>query len=271
MIMKVVSGSATAPSTTLTGITAYSPDDSLTVLNSPVGKVHLIKAWVKSQTAGNFRIRSPRMANDVQGLRYRHEAAQVIPVTSKTFREQVFQNDTLTVELSGSATGGDLEIASMLFLYEGFGGAKFVTPEFAERFKKAQTTHEQTIATGTSGGYSGSAAMTGGTYNLKANTLYAIRGYRVSSAAAATIRWKGPDFGNYGIGGPGGIDAYSLGLQESYFYDLSRDQGIGLVPVVQFENLGNTFIDAAQDENGGDPIVTTYLVELTQEAKQYIK
>lgn len=271
MILKVVTASATAPDTTLTAVTAYSPDDSLTILNAPVGNVYILKQWVKSQTGGNVRTRSPRMVNDVQGLRYRHTAAQIIPVTKRGFKEQVFQNDTLTQEISGSATAGDIEIVSTLFLYEGFSGGKFVTPDFVDRYKKAQTTHEQTIATGTAGGYSGSAAMTAGTYNLKANTLYAITGYRVSSAAGATIRWKGPDFGNYGIGGPGGIDGASQLLQEGYFVDLSRDYGIGLIPVIQFENLGNTFIDVAQDENGADPIVTTYLTELTQEAKQLIR
>jgi hypothetical protein len=271
LVMKVVSASVTAPGAVITAVTAYAPDDSLQMVNPPSGKLWLIKQWVLSRTGGVLRTRSPQFGNDVQGLRLRHEAATPIPITQKGWKAEVKANDTLTQELSASAVAGDIEIVGNLFIYEGYSGLRSISPDMAERFKKSDTTLEMTIATGALGGYSGSAALSTGIFNLKASTLYAIRGYKVSSAVAATIGLKGPDFGGYRIGVPGGIDAASIALQTNFFYDLSREYGLPLVPVISFENLAQTFMDAAQNEDGADPIVTLYLVELGSEARQYVK
>lgn len=268
MILELITGQTTAADTTLTSLSFTGFDNnSNTIRAVKEGNVYLVKAGVFSQADGNYRIRSPRMANDVQGLRWRHTASLNIPLTPRGFKERVYQQDSITMELSGSGTAGDKDTAWNLFLYEGIGGARYCTKEFAEKFKKAQTTAEATISTGTSGGYSGSAALSSFTQNMKANTLYALRGYTVAGNSAGAIRIKGPDTGNYGVGGPADINRKDI--TQDFFYDLSNDLGVGLVPVIDGSNLGVTFVDAAQNEVGNDPIVTLYFVELVPEAKGY--
>jgi hypothetical protein len=265
--MKLVTGSATAPNSTLTALTMYT-DDSAQILNPPnPGFIRLIKQWAKVRTAGNIRTRSPQMGSDVQGLRFRVPINNVEPPTPYGFYQEMQAQDVPTFEISGSATASDIEIFSSLFLYQGYSGGQFVTPDFVESFKKSIQVHEQTISTGTTGGYSGSSAMTNGTYNLKADTYYAMMGYTVDVICGA-VRWKGPDFGNYGLGGPGVVSPKSLGNR--FWYDLSLEYGIGLVPIVKFENLAQTFLDVAQDEDGTDVTVSTILVELDPAVKGLI-
>lgn len=266
MILELIAGQTTAAGSTLTALSFSGFDNnSNTIRSIKEGNVYLVKAGVYSQADGNYRIRSPRMANDVQGLRFRHTSGLNIPLTVRGFKERVFQQDSPSMELSGSGTAGDIEIAWNLFLYEGIGGARYATPEFVKKYTKARTTAEATIATGTAGGYSGSVALSSFTQNMKANTLYALTGYSVAGASAGAIRIKGPDTGNYGLGGP--ADVNRKDITEGFFIDLSNDLGVGLVPVIDGSNLGVTFVDAAQNENGADPVVTLYFSELVPEAK----
>ena len=102
---------------------------------------------------------------------------------------------------------------------------------------------------------------------MKANTLYALRGYTVGGNACGAVRLKGPDTGNYGVGGPGDVNRKDI--TEDFFYNLSDDLGVGLVPVIDGSNLGVTFIDVAQNEVGADPIIVLSFVELVPEAKGY--
>ena len=136
-----------------------------------------------------------------------------------------------------------------------------------EKFKKAQTTAEATISTGSAGGYSGSTALSSFTQNLKANTLYVVRGYTVSAYSGGALRIKGPDTGNFGVGGP--IDVNRKDITQDFCVNLSNDLGVGLLPVIDSANIGATFVDVAQNEVSNDPIVTLFLVELTPEARNY--
>jgi hypothetical protein len=48
----------------------------------------------------------------------------------------------------------------------------------------------------------------------------------------------------------------------SYLVDLAKRTGLPLVPVFNSGNKSAVFLDALQDENGADPIVSVMLAEL---------
>lgn len=259
--LEVISGHATAASTTLTALTMHS-GDTLTVRNAPIdSKIMLLNAWGDWQTAGNLRIRSPRLHDNVQGLRLFGVASEVQPLIPRTIVQPLIPQDTLIVELSGSGTAGDIESAALMVYYDNL-------PGIAARMIDAATllsnmvnlvAVENTLATGTSGGYSGEEAITAEFDELKANTDYALVGYTVS-AECAMVGWRGSDTGNLRVGGPG--DELGAHYTRSWFYDLSRDYQMPLIPVFNSANKDAILLDAVQDENGTDVLVTTILAQL---------
>lgn len=260
--LELLTGIATAPSSTLTGITMNS-GNSLTIRNaSPDSNVSLIQTWVDSQGGGILRIMSPLLHDNVQGLRFRHVASEVDPLLPQEFSQPLFPQDTLTVELTGSATAGDIETACLLVYYQDLPGVSgnFLDPQGVKDRLRNIVTVENTISTGTSGGYSGEEAINTEFDLLKANTEYAIVGYHVS-AECACVRYRSVDFGNLGVGGPG--NDTDKQLTGRWFDHLSRLVGTALIPVFNSANASGLLIDCSQDENGTDVIVSTILAELT--------
>ena len=259
--LELITGYVTAPSTTFTGLTMAS-GNSLTVRSAKEGSaIHLLNAWADVQGAGNLRIRSPRLHDNVQGIRLTTLVANLKCLLPLDTKEPLIGQDTLTVELTGSATGGDIETACMLVYYDDLPGveARLIgIDEYLSR-RKHMVTIENTIATGTGGGYSGEEALNAEFNLLKANTDYAWLGSQVS-AQCACVRMRGSDFGNLGIGMPGGVGEHWL--FQNWFYNLSERTRMPLIPVFNSANISGMLVDAAQDENGTDVTVTWILAEL---------
>lgn len=260
--LELLTGFVTAPGTTLTGLT-MAAGNSLTIRSSPIASdIRLIQAWNDNQTLGVLRIRSPRMHDNVEGIRLIAAAAQVEPLLPWELQEKVISQDTLITQLSGSGTGGDIETASLLIHYDDLPGidAVLISPaDVATRMVHLMAT-ENTIAAGTGGGYTGQEALNAEFDQFKANTPYALLGYTVS-AECASVRYQGSDFGSIGLGGPG--NPTKKWLTSRWFVHISEKTGLPLVPVFQSENVNNVLLDVAQDENGTDVIVNTICAELT--------
>lgn len=256
--LEIIGGLATAPSTTFTALTAFS-GNSFTVRNAPVN-AKLVGIWNQNQTAGQVRLRSPRMHDNVQGLRLEAQAAPV-NLPSRRLYQELYPQDALTFEMTGSATAGDIEQGFLQIYYPDLPGISANLIDSTELAKRGVNTIgiENTITTGTSGGWSGEELLTSEFDLLKANTEYAIVGAVIQSGAFGAVRWRCSDFGNLGVGIPGESTNPCL---SSYFLDLSDDYGLPLIPVFSSANKGSLLIDAATDENGADPIISTILVEL---------
>jgi hypothetical protein len=259
--LELVSGRAVAPSTTFTALTV-STGNTLTIRNADITQpVAIVQAWIDSQAAGTGRIRSPRMHDNVQGIRLDHVAGDVVPLFPWGVGQPVLPQDTLTVELTGSATAGDAELFVMLVFYANLPGsdARLHTwDEIAPRVRNIVTV-ENTLALGTTMDYSGEEAIDAEFDLLKANTDYALLGYYVDTECAA-VRWRGTDVGNYGIGGPGepGIRF----LTKEWFVLLSQTFGLPMIPVFNAANKSGILLDGLQDENGADTTVTQIFAEL---------
>jgi len=259
--LELLTGFVTEPGTTLTALTMAS-GNSLTIRNATRdSKISLIQVWVDSQAAGIFRVRSPQLHDNVQGLRFRHVLSEVDPLMADGFAQPLKAQDTLVAELSGSATAGDIETACLLVYYADLPGinGRFIAPDaLAERTCNILTI-ENTLSLGTSAGYSGEEAINAEFGLLKANTDYAILGYHVSAECAA-IRYRGIDFGNLGLGGPG--NEASKQLTGNWFARLSRRHNLPLIPIFNSANSAGVLVDGAQDENGDDVTLTTILCQL---------
>ncbi len=259
--MELISGFTTAPSTTFTDITVCD-GNSLTLRNAVEGSpIHLLAIWGKHQTAGNIRLRSPQLHDNVQGIRLFDPAANPMDLLPMQINQMLESQDTLTLEMTGSATGGDLELASLLVMYDDLPGinGRFTTPaDVYERTVDIMVV-ENTLALGTTGQYTGQEAINAEFDQFKANTDYALVGY-LCSALCGCIRWQGADIGNLGIGGPG--NAVKKHETRDWFIDLSNKSGLPCVPIFNSANKFSILVDGQQDEDGTDTTVSSIFAEL---------
>jgi hypothetical protein len=259
--LELLCGFVTAPSTTQTALTMGSGNSLIVRGVDEAEKPKLLQAWTDVQGAGVFRVRSPRMHDNVQGLRFATVVSDLAAFLPDGVPEILNPQDTLVADLSGSATAGDIESAALLVYYPRLSGidSAFATyEEIAPRIVHIFPV-ENTLALGTAGGYSGEEAITAEFALQKANTEYALLGYLVTTECLA-VRWRGSDIGNLGIGGPG--DAERRQLTRRWFVDLGRAYGFATIPIFNSQNFGNVLIDGVQDENGADTTVTSIFAEL---------
>jgi hypothetical protein len=259
--LEIIGGYATAPSTTFTALTMFT-GNSLAIRNAPLeSDVKLLQAWVDAQGAGCLRIRSPRLHDNVQGIRLYTVVSEVAPLLPWGFPQKLIPQDTLVAELTGSATSGDIESAALLIYYSDLKGvdARLASVDDVLRRMVNIVTVENTIATGTGGGWTGEEALNAEFDLLKANTDYALLGYLVSAECLA-VRWRGVDTGNLGVGGPG--HEALKGVTANWFVRLSQAYGMGLIPVFNSANKAGILVDAAQDENGADVTLTSIFAEI---------
>jgi len=268
--LELVAGQTTAPGATLTALT-MNAGNSATVRMAPLGStVALLSTWGRNNAAGIWRIRSPRLHDNVQGMRYR------IPATDPTWIQpmgpwqRLVPQDTLVVELSGSAVGGQIEQAAMLIYYSDLPGVAARLIGLDELYKRAQNlwTTEIAITPGVAGGYSGQVAINSTFDNFKANTDYALLGYEVDVQCTA-VRFTSPDFGQLGLGGPGTMNTSTAGtsgrnLTSEWFVRLTRLFGIPLIPVFNAANKFGTLVDIMQNQAGAAVNVTAVLMELAR-------
>lgn len=266
--LELLTGFVTAPSTTQTAL-GMNTGNSLTIRNAALNsRVLLLSAWVDSQVRGILRIRSPKLHDNVQGIRLDHKANTIHPLFPPQCAQPLYPQDTLTVDLSGSATGGDIETAALLVRYDDLPGqaANLIDVATLKQRMIGLVTVENSLATGTAGGYSGEEAINADFDLLKANTNYALIGYLVAPVAGQTdggcgcVRWRGVDTGNLGVGGPG-TDADPF-ITMRWFVWLTEQSGLPCIPVFNSANRAGILLDASQDENGLDVLVTSIFAEL---------
>lgn len=262
--MELLTGNATAPSTTFTALT-MATGNSNTIrsanLNSPVC---LLAAWAFNNAAGAFRIRSPRLHDNVQGIRMIVNATDPSPRYPRyQFAQPLIPQDVLTLELTGSGTAGKIECASLLVYYGDLPGvnARFINTAQLKKWGLNMMGQQVDITAGSSGGYSGQVAVNSLTNgdNWKANTDYALMGYACDAACDA-VRIQGADVGNLGIGGPGRAD--DPNLTSYWFCWLSDYYGIPMVPIFNAANKNAILVDVAQNDGGAAVNITFFFVEL---------
>jgi len=228
-------------------------------------KAWLLAAWAFNQVAGTLRVRSPRLHDQQQGMRWRVTAASTLPLypgpINLGFKQVLFAQDTLVVEQTGSAVGGQIEGGTLLIGYDDLPGvaARFIDAKVLQTIGVNVVTLETSHTTGVAGGYSGQVAINSSFDNLKANTDYAVLGY-LTDTRGVSVRYQSVDFGNLGLGGPS--EPAVRDLTNNWFENLSEALNLPWIPVFNSANKAATLVDVHTNQAGGTFIVSTNLVEL---------
>jgi hypothetical protein len=245
--LEVIAGQATAPSATFTALT-MNAGNTLTIRNAALATdVRLVNMWAKHQTAGVFRVRSPKLHDNVQGIRMRNPSASVIQMMPWNAAQKLVPQDNLIAEITGSATAGQFEQGAMLVYYQDLPGqmARLTTANDIQKRGVNVFTVESTITPSALGGYSGSQAFNANFDQFKANTDYALLGYRVD-VRCTVVRWLGIDTGNLGVGGPG--EPLVADVTANWFVLNSINQNLPMVPVFNSANKFGITVDVMQDQ-----------------------
>lgn len=261
MQLQLVTASGVAINTTIAALAAVT-GDSLTVPIFPdQKKAWILQVWADVQAAGTLRIRSPKMHDNVNGIRIDTIASDVTPLLPWGIPQRIYPGDTLNVELAGSATSADVEFVSMLQAYEELPGqaGRYLTPDEVMKRMVHLITVENTITTGTGGIWSGSEAINAEIDQFQADYDYAILGYKTDTEQQA-IGYRSPNWANTRIGGPG-IETEPW-LTSDWFLRISRTYNMPLVPYFAGSDEASVLVDSLVDENGADPTYTTYLAAM---------
>lgn len=260
--LELLSAEATAPSSSYSDA-SFNAGNSNTIRNAANGSaIRMIALWNQHQTAGLIRVRSPFRHDNTNGMEFGAPTDDAYnkldPMTAPMLQPQ----EALDVDIQGSGSAGDIEGVGMLIHYENLPGidARLIGPDELANWFESIMTVQNTLAAGTGGDYTGEEAINAEQDQFKANRDYALIGYQVS-ATAISVRWRGSDTGNLGVGGPGA--ANNRHLTQRWFVDLSRQFGVPSIPVFAADNRSGILVDCHQDENGADPTVTSIFALLS--------
>lgn len=258
MVAEILSGK-TVNAAALTAVT-NATGDSNTVRSFRAGsRAKLLDAWALNATAGQHRVRSPRLHDNVNNLLVNVKASNGQPLYSEYVSQDLQAQDVLTIELSGG--GAETDTESVLVWYEdvpGMDARLYFYRDIASRIQQYVTLTFAMANGATLGDYVGSTAFSAATGNLRANCDYAILGYE-TSVAVTSIGIRGPDTGNARIGGPGTTQQLET---RDWFAKTADDNGVPFIPVINAANAPGTLLDCVQNANAANPTVNVVLALL---------
>jgi hypothetical protein len=247
LALEMITGKATAPGATLTAL-VMAAGNSLTIRNTALTTdIRLIDQWAFNNAAGIFRIRSPKLHDNVQGIRYRVAANDPVSLIPRGEWQKLTPQDTLIAEISGSATAGNIEQGFAQIWYSDLPGSAARLSNWSDIVNRIVNilTVEVAITSGAGGGYSGQVAINSTFDLLQANTDYAILGATVDTLCGA-IQIVGPDLGNLGVAIPGYVA--NRNFTARYFKNLNQELGVPTIPIFNAANKNGTLVSVVQNQ-----------------------
>jgi hypothetical protein len=258
-MFEVITGRVANPAA-LTQVTMNTGDTAAVRSFGDSISAYLENIWTQQATAGFARVRSPRMHDNVQGIRLAAPAALPLPLLPVEANQRVYQTDTLTIELQGG--GAETDAIALQMYYDGMttGAAKLANwDQIKPLIKNLGGVQVDVAGPTTTGDWSAGTNLTNFTDQWHADTYYAILGYELDTASLA-VGIKGPDTGNYRVGGPGALQPIDT---RDWFVECSRLTGLPHIPVIQSQNKGSTQVHVAKVGAGGTINVTLVVAELS--------
>ena len=231
-------------------------------------KVQQLSVWgADSATKCQFSIRSPLMHDNVRGIRYGHMFNPTLSANSgkpqfysSPYWVQPYEpTDTLIVEANGTAA--DRCVLSQLLKYDSpdVQGARLLSyTDVQSRLKNIVGILVAPTGAAT-GDYGTAVALNSSDDRLKANTDYALLG-ATSDLMYTTCAIFGPDTANFTIPWPG---SWQEDIQAGWFYELARNLQAPLIPVINANNKGVTFLKVADVGGAVSPNIVLQLAELS--------
>ena len=251
-------------SAALTNITLATGDTAVIRAQTDLNKgIWLIDSWAFVEAAFIYEIHSPRMHDNVHGIRVRGPLSVATPETSLYVPTRLYTLDTLTIQLAGTSGAASVSPMSLLIYYEDLPGiqARLTTPDDVAK-RGINLMAQEVVVTGVATGtYSTAVALNSSFDFTKANTDYALLGFTVDRNGGA-ICLRGADTGNLRVAAPG----LNSGAQITgeWFHRISDRTGRPLIPVLNANNKGGILIDNVTDHNAGTYNIQVHLVELAR-------
>jgi len=217
---------------------------TLAVRTTPEGTdVHLCQIWGDNKEGGEARVRSPRMHDNVQGIRLRVPKENNEILLPYDVKEKLYNQDILTVETTGE--GAFYQMVCLLNYYSQLPGSEGAFKTWAEvlpRIKQYMSVPVQ-VKTGAEQGQWGVAkALNSVADQFKRPYEYAILGYLIDTACCA-IGIHGTDIGELRCGGPGVVKP---DLTQEWFIRLSEETQSAAIPTFQAANVPTIQVEAVQ-------------------------
>lgn len=213
-------------------------------VRSAVGgsRIYLVSAWVQAATAGEFRVRSPRLHDQGDGIRLRTLADVLHHLIPPGRHQELYSQDVLTVELQSA--GAATDIGALLVFYQDLEGAAASLATWADiepRIEHLAGVRENVAASATAGDVAQPQALTADQDVFKRDKKYALLGI-TSDVDAGLLGIIGPNTGNFVVGMPVETTSPTFGRQ---FAELSMQTGLPTIPVIDAANVGATNVAAA--------------------------
>lgn len=265
--LEMVAGFVTNPGATLTTLTP-STGTSFTVRGTDTTKATwLLSTNAFNATAGELRITSPRLHDQIQGIRNRVTAANSASLygghSNGIFAQRLYAQDGLTVQLSGG--GAEIDTAALLIAYEDLQGVsgRFIDSATLAKNGINVVTIEVTVTAVATGNFGGAVTINSTFDNLIANTDYAILGGMVDTRCCA-VGILGVDLGNLKCGFPG--EPTIRDETANWFVQFSQALNAPYIPVINSANKAATTVDVQTNQAGGTFIVNLECVQLAANA-----
>lgn len=258
--VEVIVGRTTNPGATLTALTAGT-GNSFTVrsFNDP-SAAWLDGLWTQCATAGAVRIRSAKLHDFVQGIRFSNVAATVRNFLTDEIAQRLYSQDPLTFELSGG--GAETDAAAFLAYYEDAGGldARVASwDQILPRIVNILTAEVAVTNPTTAGDWSAGTAINATNDLLKANTDYALIGYQCAAQVLA-VGVQSADTSNLRTGGPGTTETIET---RDWFVSMGKATGRPYIPLLNSANKGSTLVSVASTGTGGTTTLDLVLAQLS--------
>lgn len=235
----LVAGRVTNPGAAFTAVTVNTGDSLQVPSFDRSSPAYLENAWAHEDTPGVLRIRSPKLHDNVQGLRLTVPETQAKPLLPDAADQPVVTLDTLTVELTGGAAETDVAVLSFwIGNMDGADQRLSLWEQIKPRIRNILTNEVAVTAPATQGDWSPGTALNATFDQLKADGMYAVLGYEVSTECAA-VAISGPDTSQLKIGGPGTSDSRTT---RDWFIRQTLASGRPHIPVIRQPNKGATLV-----------------------------
>ncbi len=258
--IEVVGGRVVNPGAVVTELTPLT-GQTFAVRTTPEGtKVTLENMWGDNATGGVARIRSPRMHDNVQGIRVRvpkTDRRLLLPFAAK---EPLYNQDTLIVESSGG--GAETDTVYYLVSYEHLPGSEgnFKHPsEVFPRILNLAGIELKPKSGAVTGQWGVGVALNSLMDQFKRPHEYAILGY-ITSADCGAVAFHGTDIGEVRVGGPGTVEP---GWTGEYFVRLSEETGLPCIPCFQAGNVASILAEVSSAGAETEFPLTVLVAELS--------
>lgn len=235
-----IAGSATNPGSGGAALTMATGDSATVRAGNPTGSIGLDHIFRQGATEGFIRVRSPRLHDNVQGIRFVPSETPTAILLPPELQQPLYPQDTLILEIAGG--GAEVDNAAFVIYYTDLAGSEArlkMAADVLPLIEHLVTVEVDFNTSGTAGAWADTAINA--TFDLlKANRDYAVFGY-ITDVAVTALGIKGTDTGNYRVCGPGVTRSE---VTSRWFLDNALRQGRPYIPLINSANRYNTFLSA---------------------------